>query len=107
MWQAADRLAHEVYRVARGFPQEEQYGLVSQLKRAAISVVANLVEGQARKGRRELKQFASIALGSLAEVEYLLEFSRAEGYVSEQKYTQVESIRQEVGRLLWSFYEAL
>ncbi|MDP3723693.1 MAG: four helix bundle protein [Candidatus Omnitrophota bacterium] len=107
MWQAADRLAHEVYRVTRGFPREEQYGLVSQLRRAAVSVVTNLVEGQARKGRRELKQFTAIALGSLAEVEYLLEFSCTEGYLSEQEYKQVESIRQEVGRLLWSFYEAL
>lgn len=107
VWQAADRLAHEVYRITKEFPRDEQYGLISQLRRAALSVPTNLVEGQARKGKKEFKQFVGMALGSLAEVEYLLEFSRDEGYLSAERYEMVESIRQEVGRLLWRFYESL
>lgn len=107
VWELADRLAHEVYRVTKVFPQEEQFGLTSQLKRAALSVSTNLVEGQARKGRRELKQFAAIALGSLAEVEYLLEFAHAERYLSATVYQDVENLRKEVGALLWSFHRSL
>ena len=107
VWQIADRLAHEVYRITKNFPHTEQYGLVSQLRRAAVSVATNLVEGQARKGKREFKQFVATALGSLAEVEYLLEFSRAEGFLSEGDYRAGESLRREAGKLLWSLYESL
>ena len=107
VWQAADQLAHRVYQATKGFPRAEQFGLMSQLRRAAVSVPTNLVEGQARKGRREFKQFVSIALGSLAEVEYLLEFSRHEGFLSTDEYQMVESVRKETGRLLWGFYKSL
>ena len=69
--------------------------------------VWHLADQLARKGRRELKQFVSMALGSLAEVEYLLEFSRAEQMVSQEIHRQVERTRQEAGKLLWGFYESL
>jgi len=107
VWHVADQLAHEVYTTTKVFPRSEQFGLTTQLRRAALSVPTNLVEGQARKGRREFKQFVAIALGSLAEVEYLLEFSLVEGFLSDGVYQSVESTRKEVGRLLWGFYEAL
>ena len=107
VWHVADRLAHETYRLTKEFPKQEQFGLVSQLRRAALSIPTNLAEGQARKGPREFKQFVGVALGSLAEVEYLLEFSRTEGLLSDQAYRAVESTRQETGKLLWAFYESL
>ena len=106
-WQAADQLAHEVYRLAKTFPRTEQFALASQLRRAAISVATNLVEGQTRKSTREFKQFIAIALGSLAEVEYLLEFSRKEGYLSDSEYKSVDLLRKTAGRLVWSLYESL
>src|SRR3989338_6603087 len=106
-WELADRLAHEVYRVTKEFPREERFGVIAQLRRAAVSVPTNLVEGQARRGTRELKQFASIALGSLAEVEYLLGFAHQEGYMTEAQYRAIEELRQQVGSLLWSFHRAL
>ena len=107
VWEAADRLAHEVYRVTQAFPPNEQYGLTSQLRRAAVSVATNLVEGHARQGTREFKQFAAISLGSLAEVEYLLGFAHVEGYLSDKAYRQVEELRSTVGALLWNFRRAL
>ena len=107
VWHVADQLAHEVYTTTKAFPRSEQFGLITQLRRAALSVPTNLVEGQARKGRREFKQFVAVALGSLAEVEYLLEFSLVEGFLSDGAYQSVESTRKEAGRLLWGFYEAL
>ena len=107
VWVAADQLAHEIYRVTKQLPRDEQYGISAQLRRAALSVPTNLVEGQARKGRRELKQFTAIALGSLAEVEYLLEFALGEGLLSAASYDEAERMRKSTGALLWNFYEAL
>jgi four helix bundle protein len=66
VWQKADELAFRVYSATREFPRDEAYGLTSQLRRAALSVPTNIAEGHARQGRKELKQFLRIALGSLA-----------------------------------------
>ena len=107
VWQKADELALVIYRVTRYFPKDELYALTSQLRRAALSVPTNIVEGYARKGDKELSRFITIAIGSLAEVEYLLSFSRRLEYLTEEAYQEVETLRNEVGRLLWSFYRKL
>jgi len=105
VWQKADQLAFEVYKGTKKFPKDEIYGITSQLRRAALSVPTNIVEGYARQGDKELARFVNIAIGSLAETEYLLEFSRKLGYLSENDYRELEELRNEVGRLLWSFYK--
>ncbi|MFH1593711.1 MAG: four helix bundle protein [Candidatus Omnitrophota bacterium] len=107
VWQKADELAYEIYIASKEFPKEERYGLTSQLRRAALSVPTNLVEGMGRQGRRELKQFVNIALGSLAETEYLMEFCGRLGYLSKSKYDELEKIRNSVGGMLWKFYKSL
>jgi four helix bundle protein len=83
------------------------YGITSQLRRAVLSVSVNIVEGYGRQGRKELKQFINIALGSLAEVEYLLDFYKGLEYLDNNNYNNLESLRQEVGNLLWRFYQSL
>ena len=75
VWEKADLLAKEIYVRTRSFPKEELYGLTSQLRRAGLSIPVNIVEGYARKSRKELQQFLNISLGSLAETEYLLKFA--------------------------------
>ena len=107
VWQRADEFALVIYRITRHFPKDELYGLISQLRRAALSVPTNIVEGYARKGDKELSRFINIAIGSLAEVEYLLSFSRRLEYLTEDAYQEAETLRNEVGRLLWSFYKKL
>jgi four helix bundle protein len=69
IWQKAMLLAKNVYQVTARFPADERFGLVSQMRRAAISVPSNIAEGQARQGTREFLQFLSHASGSLAELE--------------------------------------
>ena len=83
------------------------YGITSQLRRAALSIPTNLVEGCGRQNRKEIKQFANIALGSQAETEYLLDFALKLGYLSESTHKRLQSLRQEVGSLLWRFYKSL
>jgi four helix bundle protein len=107
VWQKADELAFQVYKASESFPKSEVYGIISQLRRASLSVPTNLVEGFARKGKIEFKHFVNIALGSLAEVEYLLGFACRLGYLTDSKYAPLEALRAEVGRLLWSFYESI
>ena len=76
VWEKADELAYQVYVISKNFPREEQFGLTSQIRRAAISIPTNIAEGVGRQGKNETRQFANIALGSLAETEYLLSFCK-------------------------------
>ena len=105
--QKADELAYQVYLSTKDFPKEEVYGMTSQIRRAVFSVPTNIVEGYGRQGRKELKQFINIALGSLAETEYSLSFANRLGYLKQECYQKLESLRQEVGNLLWKFYQSL
>ncbi|MBN1392812.1 MAG: four helix bundle protein [Sedimentisphaerales bacterium] len=106
VWQKADELAFQVYTATRDFPKDEVYGIISQLRRAALSVPTNIVEGYGRGGRKELKQFLNIALGSLAETRYLLDFSLRLKYLNSAIYTRLQDLAEEVGKLLWKFYKA-
>jgi len=106
VFQKADALAFQIYNSTRQFPREEVYGLTSQLRRAVLSIPANIVEGHARKSKKEFKHFMNIALGSLAETQYLFEFSKRLGYYKSES-TDLEKLIDEVGKLLWSFYRSL
>jgi four helix bundle protein len=107
VWQKANELACQIYLETKKFPKDEIYGITSQLRRAAISIPTNIVEGSGRQGKKELKHFLNIALGSLAETEYLLEFCHHFRYLDAEGYNRIESIRKEVGALLWNFYKVL
>ncbi len=76
VWQEAHSLVLDVYRLSRGFPSEERYGLTSQLRRAALSVPTNIAEGSKRRSNAEFARFLNIAEASLAESEYLLMVAR-------------------------------
>ena len=75
-WQHAMELVTEIYRVTRTFPKDELYGLVGQLRRAAVSVPSNLAEGHGRNSRNEFRQFIGQARGSLSEVETQIEIAK-------------------------------
>lgn len=100
VWQLSHKLALEVYRVTTGFPKEERYGLTSQLRRAAVAVPANIVEGNARNHRREYVQYCHIARASVAELKYLLMFSFELGLLEPQQYHSLYDGYNEVGKML-------
>jgi four helix bundle protein len=100
-WQAAHRLALKVYDATDRWPKAERFTLTAQVRRAALSVPANIAEGVARLGPRELRRFLNVARGSLAELSYLLRFARDRGVLEEQEWEQLHSLRTQVGRLTW------
>lgn len=99
----SDELAVLIYRDTKDFPRDEIFGLVSQMRRAAVSIPANIVEGYGRNGKRERLQFCYIAQGSLMELEYYIDLSYKLGYINDEKYKILKSKRSEVGRLLNGF----
>jgi four helix bundle protein len=107
VWKLSDDLAYRVYQVTKNFPKEEIYGLTSQVRRAALSVPTNVVEGYSRKGDKELSRFVNISLGSLAETKYLLYFSHRLGYFKNGQYDDLRNGYDKLGKLLWKFYEAI
>ena len=82
-WQQAMDLVTAIYRTTANFPKDEQYGMSSQLRRAAVSVPANIAEGFARNGSKELLHFLGIAAGSLSELDTLVELAARLGYLTE------------------------
>lgn len=107
VWQVAYSLAIKIYEYTKNFPKTEQYGLVTQIRRSAISISANIAEGYDRRSRKEYIQFLSIARGSLSEVETYLLFSRDLGYITLEEYDILESLRREVGKLLRGLVNSL
>jgi four helix bundle protein len=99
-WQFADELALLVYRVTQEFPKSEIWGLTSQMRRAAVSVAANIVEGSARRNRKEYLQFLYIAMSSLAELNYYIRFTKKIGYLDADKYEVLWAKAQEASRTL-------
>ena len=107
VWKLADELAFRVYKVTKNFPKEEIYGITSQVRRSALSIPTNIVEGYSRKGDKELAHFVNISLGSLAETKYLIYFSNRLTYFANDVYSELKSGYEKLGKLLWKFYEAV
>ncbi len=107
IWQRVHPFVLDVYKVTLNFPKEEAFGLTSQLRRAAVSVVANIVEGQAQNTKLQYLQFLNHSNGSLAEVEYYIELARDLGYFSADMYEKLENQRREIGFLLFQLINSL
>jgi len=102
-----DQYAHLVYSLTKDFPREELFGITSQLKRAALSVLLNYIEGYARGGGKVNKNFLKISYGSLKESEHLLLFSLKEGYLNQEQYDQAAKLADEIGAMLWKSIEGI
>jgi four helix bundle protein len=107
VWQKAYALALAIYKVTARFPREEQFALTNQLRRAAVSVPANLAEGCGRSGEAELARFSIIAMGSASELECELLLARDLGYLDEKDYLRLAADVTEVKRMLTSFVQKL
>lgn len=102
-----DEYVHLVYALTRKFPKDELYGVISQLRRAALSVVLNYVEGYARSREKIHKNFLEISYGSLKESKYLLHFSLVENYISKEDYKKAVNLAEDIGAMLWGVIRKL
>ncbi len=98
VWQKAHVCVLDIYRISRGFPAEEKFGLISQMRRSAVSIAANIAEGFKKRGQRDKAHFYNIAQGSLEELRYYLILSKDLGYI-EDHAAALSSI-DEVARML-------
>ena len=105
-WQKADDLVIKVYDRTKSFPSDERYGLTSQMRRAAISVCANIAEGSGRGSLADYIRFLFIAQGSQSELEYLLHIAHRLGYLDKDVYHDLSVHQSEAAKLLRGFIRA-
>lgn len=102
-----DKYAHLIYEITRDFPKEELYGVTSQLRRAALSIILNYIEGFARQKKAVKQNFWEISYGSLKETKYLLQFSLVEKYLNKSEYNKTIKLAEEIGAMLWRSIKSL
>ncbi|MDO8581297.1 MAG: four helix bundle protein [bacterium] len=97
-----DEYVHFVYNVTKEFPKEELYGVISQIRRATLSIILNYIEGYARRRPAVQLNFFEISYGSLKESKYLLHFSLIEKYLNSNDYEIGLKMAEEIGAMLWT-----
>lgn len=107
VWQKSHALVLALYRITGTFPKDEMYGLTSQIRRAAVSIPANIAEGCGRNGDAELARFLQISMGSASEVEYYLQLALDLSFIRLEVFTPLERDLVEVKRMLNSFLQKL
>ena len=99
-WKKAMVLVGEIYRISRNFPKEELFGLMSQIRRAVVSIPSNIAEGHQKLSRKEYQYFLGNARGSLAEIETQVLIARDLGYLGESEMNDILNLSAELGRVL-------
>ena len=107
VWQKSMELVREIYQTTSTFPKNEEYGLSSQMRRAAVSVPSNLAEGAARKGKNEFKRFLNIAQGSLSELDTQVELAHMLGYVASERHSDLMLKMTEISKMLYGLTNSL
>jgi four helix bundle protein len=107
IWQKAMKLAEKIYALTKSYPKEEQFILTSQMRRAAISIPANIAEGWARQGTIEFLQFLRIAMGSLRELETLIILSRRVYLIPVKVEQEILSAIETLSRMLLGLQRSL
>lgn len=100
VWRKAMNLAKQVYTASDSFPSDERFGLISQMRRSAVSIPSNIAEGQARTSTGEFKQFLGIARGSLAELETQAQLALELEFLVPDSHQTFDEAIQETGRIL-------
>jgi four helix bundle protein len=107
VWQQGLTLVEECYRLTTTFPRSELFGLTSQLRRAAVSIPANVAEGHCRRETKPYRHHVSIAIGSHGELETYFELAFRLGYLSKSDKTRAMQLSDSVGRLLSGLHRSL
>ncbi len=107
VWQKAVELSVKTYELTERFPKEETYGLISQMRRAAVSIPSNIAEGRTRGTKKDFLQFLRVAHGSCAELETQMEIAKRISKVRSLDYSEMHSLLNEVERMLRAMIRTL
>ncbi len=107
VWQKSIQMAVTVYRLTKGFPKDETYGLSSQMKRAAVSIPSNIAEGHGRLNTPEYRQFLGVARGSNFELQTQLEIARKLEIGESKLLNETEGLSHEVGKMIYGILERI
>jgi four helix bundle protein len=100
VWKRSIEFVKDIYRLTKAFPDDEKFGLASQIRRAAVSIPANVAEGSSRRSDKEFDRFLSIAFGSLSELVTLLIISESQGYIPAGRFAVLKNELEEISRML-------
>jgi len=106
VWKKSHDMVLNIYRLTRSFPADEKYGLVGQMRRSAVSVCANIVEG-GKKSTKDYLRFLEIARGSLEETKYYILLSRDLEYIGKDEFTYLDAACDEIGKMLYGFSRSI
>lgn len=107
VWQKSVELSLKVYQVTTKFPRVEQYGITSQMRRAAVSIPSNIAEGYSRKNKIEYSRFINIAFGSAAELETQIIISKKFNFVKDSDFKEIDMLLKEILSMLYVLQEKL
>ena len=102
IYQEGYKLVIDMYKLTRTYPKEEQYEIVSQIRRAAYSIPLNIAEGWGRKSKLEFKRFLKMSLGSCNELQVLIEISKDLGYIKKEEYIKQKERLEILGRQIYT-----
>jgi four helix bundle protein len=107
VWQKSVALVTDIYTLTKSFPQEEKFGIVSQLNRASVSIPSNIAEGWGRESSKNYLQFLRISRGSLMEKETLLEISKNLNYINDSEFKVISDNIEEVSKILQGLIKSI
>jgi four helix bundle protein len=107
VYQKGYNLSLDIYRITKPYPKDEKYGLVSQMRRSAVSIPCNIAEGYSRKNIKEYIQFLYISYGSCSELETLLSLSKDLEYIDDDSFLKLYELQEEVSKLLNGLIKSL
>ncbi|MCQ9204814.1 MAG: four helix bundle protein [Omnitrophica bacterium] len=107
VWNKGYELVLEIYKLTKSFPQDEKFGLTQQIRRAAVSVIANIVEGNKRRSSKDFRHFLNMSEGSLEEVKCYLILSKDLGFIKDKDYEKIFPLSEEIGKMLFGLIKKL
>jgi four helix bundle protein len=107
VWQKGIELVKEIYRLTKKFPSQENFGLTNQIRRDSVSIPSNIAEGQARQHTKEFRQFLSLALGSLAEVDTQLTIAKELDYLKDGEISIAQGLILELRKMIYTLKNKL
>jgi four helix bundle protein len=107
VWQNARKIVKEIYLDTKDFPSDEKFGLISQMRRSAVSIPSNIAEGSGRNTDKDFKYFLNVALGSAYELQTLLFLSQDVGLMSQERVSELSTLLEEVQKMIYGLIKTI